>query len=1174
MMMMLIMVFELKRSKSTEYFPWDQYHHRSGKYHLNMLNPPPSFYSEIKCLIPEKVCKLAHRMMMMSQCQRQRNTLTTYLYGKFSSTAMSSLQICVNRIELNTGQFCQPNLCNEIVIPFELSKSEISEHVDKQFIDCAVQSIWNEYSVKPISVDITNCLQFKAYASISNTCDIDNKKLLQDPSKRTSCLNMYFSKFKLDCLLLDCPLRLTPIMRKPSLVSSVLVKSLETREFHLSSRYTDLMMMNECDDHDYDVRLGYLKMTDSGLISLHLDTDPTVITSSSIGIWISGIKDVHDFRVWKACLQYILSRSNQMNESILGGGGGGVDKKLQSNSSPMLLLAIYDLSGGSSFYDVSIEYAENTNHYGWCSSSALLKINQRNNDAIELKFTVLSSCENPGLSSSASSSVSLKHSDCFTWNLSKNVSSKEKYMSVLKDSVRQLCKSVYPIEYVERESVCREEAKQISSLPQSVNWKDSPDNLPVVHRSIVSNEYKNIDLSDCQIPEASLLLEEGVETSYRNFTGGNQSTPSSIVDELNAESLPREPLKKLNDSAKQLSEYSTDYDPERYKNSPKSKCTNPLQRRPIPPSPTPAASVHHVTLSPQNTQNHLTNGLLCEIQSTFNSTNDTTLNLQSILSQIPQCQLERLEQIITQMLNKHDNPNTDQNKKDHLQTGISVGVNTTFVASEIDSKYKENLIDNGRSSIRNVDKVEFSRPTSASSSGVIDEKRTKHRKSVESSTHRNHVETVFPEHTFNQLPEQSSEQVRNKVQMNAQSKNDTPDKYTLLLANIQQVLNNKVVRCNSTQSEQYHRHQNTENVLVENKANCITTQQQQQVHTSNSIPNFLPQNNEQRVDSNPSEFKNPEKINRRVSNWLSSDPAEGRNHKYSMPVSQASDTTPPVAVSGYCSREEIHTYSDRHGPTNQTGLTTNNNSSVNDINCMQQQDQISHPMTDTNQSLYLASLVNKYLGKKKSLDTSSTDHFINSEQSSVEIDYSMATLDYMKRHGILDTSTNSTTTEHFTTPVSSTPVIKYKKSVQNYGVQQKNNNMPPAIISNRPLSSIPFESIGSKTSDAQASLTLGESLPNLLNNLHLDKSHLMTTMTTTEHNKVYPTDAIHYLSTISDDDNSSSGGTHTPPRQRPLANNGGILPIGNDTSTTTTAAAAVNSPILDLERLRSLPKLL
>ncbi|VDQ10149.1 unnamed protein product, partial [Trichobilharzia regenti] len=192
-------------------------------------------------------------------------------------------------------------------------------------------------------------------------------------------------------------------------------------------------------------------------------------------------------------------------------------------------------------------------------------------------------------------------------------------------------------------------------------------------------------LSDCPIPEASLLLEEGVETSYRNFTGGNQSTPSSIIDKLNAESLPREPLKKLNDSAKQLSEYSTDYDPERYKNSPKSKCTNSLQQ--LPP-PTPAASVHHITLSPQNTQNHLTNGLLCEIQSTFNSTNDTTLNLQSILSRVPQSQLERLEQIITQMLNKHDNRNTDQNKNDHLQKGISVGVNTTFVASEINSKYK------------------------------------------------------------------------------------------------------------------------------------------------------------------------------------------------------------------------------------------------------------------------------------------------------------------------------------------------------------------------------------------------------------------------------------------------------------------------------------------------------
>ncbi|VDQ15829.1 unnamed protein product [Trichobilharzia regenti] len=68
-------------------------------------------------------------------------------------------------------------------------------------------------------------------------------------------------------------------------------------------------------------------------------------------------------------------------------------------------------------------------------------------------------------------------------------------MSVLKDSVKQLCKSVYPIEYLESEAVCREEARQISSLPQSVNWENTPDNSPVGHRSVVGNQYKKLVVS-------------------------------------------------------------------------------------------------------------------------------------------------------------------------------------------------------------------------------------------------------------------------------------------------------------------------------------------------------------------------------------------------------------------------------------------------------------------------------------------------------------------------------------------------------------------------------------------------------------------------------------------------------------------------------------------------------
>ncbi|XP_018646473.1 hypothetical protein Smp_019810 [Schistosoma mansoni] len=266
----------------------------------------------------------------------------------------------------------------------------------------------------------------------------------------------------------------------------------------------------------------------------------------------------------------------------------------------------------------------------------------------------------------------------------------------------------------------------------------------------------------------------------------------------------------------------------------------------------------------------------------------------------------------------------------------------------------------------------------------------------------------------------------------------------------------------------------------------------QELRTSSSIPIVFHEKDDcinYRVDSN----KNPENFIRRVSNRLQSDP----NKKGDNPSSSA---------------------------------TMVNGTELTDSNC---------------KSIYLSSLVNKYLGNK-AVDSGTVD-----TDSSTVVDYSLATLDYMKRHGIIECCGDNKCKQSTAPVASSTPTANHEKALHNYTCFNDPRDDSVCTPSSDPSSFTPFVSKDPKSPD----LTTGESLPNIMNELGLDKLQM------TQHAEICNRDTK-YLSTLSGC--SSEKDTSIQP----------TLTVSEYSHIFDYEPNVINSPILDLERLRSLPKLL
>ncbi|KAH8865006.1 STIL centriolar assembly protein [Schistosoma japonicum] len=1014
---------------------------------------------DVKCMIPKKVCRLAYRMI--TQCKQNR--LQTYLYGSFSCVGVSNLNVVVNRIELNKD-YCQPCVSEEFVIPFELAKYDLSSGAENLFYDGAIQAIWSEFTLKPLSLNITNCIQFWAYACIGGESNHDVIKNLQDTSEENLSSKMYFSKFKVKCLVLDYLVGLTPV-NKPPVISSPLVESLDTADFNLSKFNGSLDEFH----NQSDVHFG---MTDTGQISLQLNTDPTVLISS-IGVWISGVKETCDFRIWKACLHFILTNNNQMNGLAKSDQWGCMNTP---KFSPMLL-AVYGCdSTAPRFYEINMEFSYDLDT---CDSSVLMLFHRYFKDPIKLKFAVLSSREDRIPFPKFSSALP----EYFTWNLVNSSSADECSFAVLKNSVKRFCNFIQGLKYFEDRPIHPATPTLSSAVSQMftssvlINQSNAVNDL---HLDPSSSKIINLNLPESHIPEASLLFEEGVKIS-------NPSYSRHIVSEqFDKESLPREPPRKCDGLIKISESFNNNfvrddnanYDPNRYRHFLKINTSN-----------APALSNGESSAKDTKyTANVDLKNAFSKIHGEFDTTNKT-MHFQSILTKLPLNQLERLEQIIADMLDKKkmdylvpypskDSPERDvdqyySNKCEPKQS-ISIGVNTTFVSSEINLKNKEHLIVTRNCAVNNQN-LQSSVPTTKSF--LIDDGTNilpQNNNNVNNSKrewfipNKSNPSCILQVKSTSLLYSKAMKQA--EVQKNSKRRTETSDKYSLLLENIQHVLNNRK-RCDCSMSA----------------PNSNNNNFGKELRTSNSISPIS------HHDNCVNEYKNPEKVNQRVSNWL-----------------------------------QAHTY---FGCNNSINQNVGVPSCVQNIHSVKVKEQDNNPPTsgrtsDTDQSIYLASLVNKYLSNKP-IDNPGAD-----TDSSIAVNYSLATLDYMKRHGIIGFD-EKYEAYHYTIPpvVSSTPTA--------------NDRKPPSHLS----SSIPFMSTNPKLSDLDASFTSGESLPNIINGLGLDKS-TMTNICNTD---------MKYLSTLS----ACSSKKDTL-----------ILPISEVPHVFDSRPSVRNSPILDLERLRSLPKLL
>ncbi|CAI2734565.1 unnamed protein product [Schistosoma spindalis] len=324
----------------------------------------------------------------------------------------------------------------------------------------------------------------------------------------------------------------------------------------------------------------------------------------------------------------------------------------------------------------------------------------------------------------------------------------------------------------------------------------------------------------------------------------------------------------------------------------------------------------------------------------------------------------------------------------------------------------------------------------------------------------------------------------------------------------------------------------------------------QELLTSNSIPIVFHEKDDcvnYRVNSD----KNPENFSRRVSNWLQSDP----NKKGDNPSSSVTKVNYTELTNSNCKRTDTRIYVDPSHSINQLNVNQKLavSESIQDIHLVSVKKMNANFLNsgcagDTDQSIYLSSLVNKYLGNKAvGSGTVDTD-------SSAVVDYSLATLDYMKRHGIIECYGDNKCTQSTATVVSSTPTANHKNALHNYTRFNDQRDDSIRTPSSGPSSSIPFVSIDPKSPDIHGDLTSGESLPNIMNELSLDKLQM------TQHAEICNLDTK-YLSTLSDCPSEKDTSI------RPILTVSGYSHIFDEPN-------VINSPILDLERLRSLPKLL
>ncbi|TPP64963.1 hypothetical protein FGIG_09743 [Fasciola gigantica] len=573
---------------------------------------------EMKLTIPERVLSISRHLI----AQHLQDSMDVFLVGKFALSDLDQIGLSIDRIEYNLGKptkiSCLPE---EILIHFKISR----KNVPSRDYDKAVQDLFRSVSTAPPSLELSTC--FRILGQMTLTGSNKANYSIEQRSANADNENLNF-----DALFLDCPLSFTPVPIIP-LINSALSRSLETSVIYpIGSPRTRNML-----DPTWDARFGYISVTKESSYALHLDADPTVMSATLIGMWVSGVELVFDPRIWNICVRFLMSK-------LFAREVPSVKEHVETPPprDSMILLFYGVTTGPPICYDV---------RFGQVSRALESNdIEQLFYASTPLHFRVRTSVD-PRIESNGKT---------VTLCMKEPSTSQNECWSSLSAAVVHSLSAVF----LPQNSNPKLSAKMNRRLTSISELQDDEPKLVQEYRT------ESPRVADFNIPEVSLLVEEGVTISVpeSNTDGIAISHTSHDVD-----SIPRDPsqlITVLSSRKSQSPPHPCSYDPRRYQSS---SVTDDRQ-----------------TSVDSNSSTERSGVELPEPTSSTTSPPCNATSLKALLAKLPATQLRRLEGMISALLARSDDgvsesthalctqpPRVPEVEKSCNASSVDVGVNTT-----------------------------------------------------------------------------------------------------------------------------------------------------------------------------------------------------------------------------------------------------------------------------------------------------------------------------------------------------------------------------------------------------------------------------------------------------------------------------------------------------------------
>ncbi|KAF7231843.1 hypothetical protein EG68_08627 [Paragonimus skrjabini miyazakii] len=1150
-----------------------------------------STFLQSRCLrlkIPKNVINLIRQLFQ----QVPDGGLQTYLVAKFCLSDANCLQLVVDRIEYPYHHELQLSCLNEeTTIPIRFFKHEQTEPYVFKNLDGLVQSIWSRSIQQSPSLEMNDLLVFKAigYPIVEQS---PRGSYMQVDGCPAFCL-------RVDAVSVDCMLLFKPIQTLP-MINSALTRSLETNLICPAS----LDQSNNSLYSALDLQFGYISMKDSTLFSLHLDSDPSVMSANIAGMWISGIEFVDDPRVWALCFRFLVSSriSRRCFRGLL------IDDScadaLHIPGVSMFLLFYGSVPGQPTCFEVDLHNE---------SFDSSLPSQSMNNSSRVIQFNLHTHAGN------IRPVPKLTDHEWYTLDL--ELATKEEHLlSLMNNAISQLNP---PIPQLEKTCIT-------STDPTVRSWLPEPSLLPdsSVTGTISQSSLHHLNTLNAQfnVPDASLLIEEGVAISNAHLLEKCKSLDlyseydALFTVEKHAEDgIPRElpcsPISLVHDTVKP-DPVSGWHRLSTIKESDCSQIAYDSGRYQPPTKVVPNSPGDHEL----QTRNNNTPGRSVDAPANkWVSSKSGHTTLHSLLATLPPTQLKRLEQVISSLLKQagrsenNDDTSRPGAHSDSVGTNVQAvdaGVNTT----QYDLRYPLSRIDPEKRIHKNVklEKSYESRLVLTNS-----DKESTHTQPVETSYSDaclangklvNHVEDIV-ETASHRVPYQRRKTLAELAPLlslapkgNTQSASalnfseqapEPHDKFSHLLSSIQVVL---------------ERRSKDDRIPINVPNNPRTNPQVLPTHSESicdypldriclmnparsSSPHTVSESALIRNTHGPlwqpavaaAEAERQERNNNlqsstahdRVTHWLRVEQTESNMLTLNTQVNAAglADTLDSQFI--------LPTHDDNMEDTevnSQANCTLSSSlisANMADYQSLLTQEPritniVTQPLTslpevpdcttetllptDTDQSLFLATLVEKYLGLKINV-SKRTDDRLKAKHKMIDChstndvtrygglnpsDISWATQDYLKRHGILNVDSGRTGTPYASsTPVHGLSFSQHKTSRLRDVKQTRKAGVGSGSVPSNMMSIQPPTSISCDTN-----------VPNILDGLCLERSPLVDTFT----GPTLP--ILTETSSLCSEFTDLPEATDSPPSDS----------LGSVTSSA--------NRILDMERIRSLPKLL